>query len=144
MNVTSSTGAGGANGVTAAANAAVKSAAKTAGSVAASLDSNTFLTLLLTQLKNQDPTKPMDSTEYVSQLATFSEVEQSTKTNAKLDSLLSSSFLDQASAIIGRTVTSSDGTVSGVVGSVRVTSDGALARLTDGRDLLLASGVVVS
>lgn len=142
MDITSSTGTSATAGVTA--TSAAKTAAKSAGSVAASLDSNTFLTLLLTQLKNQDPTKPMDSTEYVSELATFSEVEQSTKTNTKLDSLLSSSFLDQAGAIIGRTVTSSDGTISGTVGSVKVTSDGALARLTDGRDLLLASGVVVS
>ena len=124
--------------------ATTATAARAAGSFAAQLNSDTFLTLLLTQLKNQDPTKPMDSTEYVGQLATFSEVEQSTKMNTKLDSLLASSFLDQADAIIGRTVTSSDGTVSGTVQSVKVTSEGALARLTNGGEVLLASGVVIS
>ena len=119
-------------------------ATKAASSVASNLNADAFLTLFMTQLKNQDPTKPMDSTEYVSQLATLSQVEQATKTNQKLDSLLSSSFLDQADAIIGRTVTSSDGLVSGIVQSVKIASDGALARLTDGRDLLLASGISVS
>ena len=119
-------------------------AAQATSSVAAKLNAQTFLTLFMEQLKNQDPTKPMDSTEYVSQLATLSQVEQATQTNRKLDSLLSSSFLDQADAIIGRTVTSADGTVSGVVTSVKVTGDGALATLKDGSSLLLQSGISVS
>ncbi|SFL54274.1 flagellar hook assembly protein FlgD [Methylorubrum salsuginis] len=119
-------------------------AAKAATSVASKMNADTFLTLLMAQLQNQDPTKPMDSTEYVGQLATFSQVEQATKTNQKLDSLLSASFLDQADAIIGRTITSDDGTVSGIVESVRVTSDGAVAKLKDGREMLLASGLSIS
>lgn len=119
-------------------------AAQATSSVAARLNAQTFLTLFMEQLKNQDPTKPMDSTEYVSQLATLSQVEQATQTNKKLDSLLSSSFLDQADAIIGRTVTSADGTVSGVVTSVKVTGDGAVATLRDGSSLLLQSGISVS
>jgi flagellar basal-body rod modification protein FlgD len=36
---------------------------------------STFLTLLVTQLKNQDPTKPADSTQFVTQLAQFSQLE---------------------------------------------------------------------
>ncbi|MDR7040031.1 flagellar basal-body rod modification protein FlgD [Methylobacterium sp. BE186] len=124
--------------------ATTAAAAKAAGTVASKLNADAFLTLFMTQLKNQDPTKPMDSTEYVGQLATLSQVEQATKTNQKLDSLLASSFLDQAEAIIGRTVTSADGAVSGTVRSVRITGDGALARLADGREMLLASGIVVS
>jgi flagellar basal-body rod modification protein FlgD len=119
-------------------------AAKAATSVASKLNADTFLRLLMAQLQNQDPTKPMDSTEYVGQLATFSQVEQATKTNQKLDSLLSASFLDQADAIIGRTITSSDGTISGVVASVRVTSDGANAKLADGREMLIAPGISIS
>lgn len=109
-----------------------------------SVDYQSFLKLLMAQMKNQDPTKPMDSTEYVSQLATLSQVEQATQTNKKLDSLLSSSFLDQAEALVGRTITSADGTVSGVVTSVKVTSDGAVATLKDGSSLLLQSGISVS
>jgi flagellar basal-body rod modification protein FlgD len=103
-----------------------------------------FLRLLLTQMKNQDPTDPMKSTEYMAQLATFSQVEQAVKSNEKLDALLSSSALAQADSVIGRTVTSADGTVSGKVTSVKITSQGPLATLTTGRELLLGQGIVVS
>ena len=119
-------------------------AAKAATSVASKMNADTFLQLLMAQLQNQDPTKPMDSTEYVGQLATFSQVEQATKTNQKLDSLLTSSFLNQADAIIGRTLTSADGLTTGTVQSVRVTGDGVVAKLTDGREMLLASGISIS
>ncbi|MCJ2036273.1 flagellar hook assembly protein FlgD [Methylobacterium sp. J-068] len=124
--------------------ATTAAATKTATGIAASMNADTFLTLLMTQLKNQDPTKPMDSTAYVSELATFSQVEQATKTNTKLDSLLSSSFLSQADQIIGRTITSADGTTSGEVQSVKITSEGALARLTSGQDVLLTEGISLS
>jgi flagellar basal-body rod modification protein FlgD len=119
-------------------------AAKAATSVAAKMNADTFLKLLMAQLQNQDPTKPMDSTAYVGQLATFSQVEQATKTNQKLDSLLTSSFLNQADAIIGRTLTSADGLTTGTVQSVRVTGDGVMAKLADGREMLLASGISIS
>lgn len=48
-----------------------------------------FMKLLVAQMKNQDPLSPMDATEYVSQLATFSQVEQLTSVNAKLDGMSS-------------------------------------------------------
>ena len=124
--------------------ATTAAATKSATGIAASMNADTFLTLLMTQLKNQDPTKPMDSTAYVSELATFSQVEQATKTNTKLDSLLSSSFLSQADQIIGRTITSADGTATGEVQSVKITSEGALARLTNGQDVLLTQGISLS
>lgn len=110
----------------------------------ASLDYNTFLKLLLAQLKNQDPTKPMDSTEYMSQLASFSNVEQSIKTNSKLDSLLTTQALSQAESLIGRTLTSADGTVTGQVVSVTVNSDGSVATLADGQTIAMGAGVKVS
>jgi flagellar basal-body rod modification protein FlgD len=111
---------------------------------AASLDYNTFLKLLLAQLKNQDPTKPMDSTEYMSQLASFSNVEQSIKTNSKLDSLLTTQALSQAESLIGRTLTSADGTVTGEVVSVTVTSDSSVATLKSGQTITMGAGVTVS
>ena len=137
MDVTSSTSNSGSQARTTA--GAVK-----ATGFAASLNADTFLTLLVTQLKHQDPTKPMDSTEYISQIATLSQVEQGAKTNQKLDDILSSSFLAQADQIIGRTVTSADGTVTGQVKSVMITSEGAQANLMDGRSLLLSEGITVS
>jgi flagellar basal-body rod modification protein FlgD len=53
-----------------------------------SSDFKTFLTLLTAQMRNQDPLKPMDSTEFVAQLASFSSVEQQIETNSKLNELL--------------------------------------------------------
>ncbi|MCU4651591.1 flagellar hook assembly protein FlgD [Roseibacterium sp. SDUM158016] len=50
-------------------------------------DFQTFLQLLTTQLKNQDPLNPMESTEYATQLATFSGVEQQVRTNELLETL---------------------------------------------------------
>jgi flagellar basal-body rod modification protein FlgD len=108
------------------------------------LDYNAFLQLLITQLKNQDPTAPMDPTEQVSQLATFSAVEQQVKTNAKLDSLLTSFALSQADSVIGRTVTSADGETSGKVASVRIVDGGAVAVLANGSEVTLGSGVTIS
>ncbi|WP_417806549.1 flagellar hook capping FlgD N-terminal domain-containing protein [Thioclava sp.] len=52
-----------------------------------SADFQTFLTMLTAQLQNQDPLNPVDSTDYATQLATFSGVEQQVKTNDLLESL---------------------------------------------------------
>ncbi len=52
-----------------------------------SSDFQTFLTLLTTQLENQDPLNPLDSSEFAVQLATFSGVEQQVKTNDLLRDL---------------------------------------------------------
>ncbi len=108
------------------------------------LDYDSFLTLLVAQLKNQDPTEPRDSAQYIAQLATFSNVEQSIKSNAKLDQLITSLALSQADAVIGHTVTSADGSVSGKVAALKIITGGALAVLTDGTELPLGAGVTIS
>ncbi|MEJ1117755.1 flagellar hook assembly protein FlgD [Phyllobacterium sp. CCNWLW109] len=110
----------------------------------AGADYQTFLKLLVAQMKNQDPTKPMDATQQVTQLAQFSSVEQAVQMNAKLEQLLASSSLSQADGIIGRTVTSLDGKVSGVVESVRIYSDGMVAKLKGGAELIITAGIVIS
>jgi flagellar basal-body rod modification protein FlgD len=51
-------------------------------------DFETFLKLLTTQMRNQDPLKPAESTEFVAQLASFSGVEQQVRANARLDGIL--------------------------------------------------------
>lgn len=48
------------------------------------LDQKDFLALMTAQLKNQDPTKPVDNLEYVQQMAMFSQLAGTTETNAKL------------------------------------------------------------
>lgn len=58
---------------------------------------DTFLTLLTTQLKNQDPTSPMDSKEFTNQLVMFSQVEQSINQNKNLEKLISMFAAQQSS-----------------------------------------------
>jgi flagellar basal-body rod modification protein FlgD len=107
-------------------------------------DYNTFLQLLITQLKNQDPTNPVDNTEQIAQLASFSAVEQQTQTNQKLDLLLTYAGLDKASSMIGKQITSADGEVSGVVQSVSLGDDGLVATLTSGDTVTVTSGVQIA
>ena len=107
------------------------------------LDYDMFLNLLVAQLKNQDPTEPLDPTEQIAQLATFSQVEQTIQTNKRLEEILQATNLGQAAAVIGRTLTSSDGAVSGTVSEVRVDSSGLTARLTNGAEIAIDAGVVI-
>jgi flagellar basal-body rod modification protein FlgD len=110
----------------------------------AAVDYQSFLKLLVAQMKNQDPTNPMDSTQYMAQLASFSQVEQSVQMNQKLDQMLQSSNLDQASAIIGRTITSADGETTGKVEEVRLVSNGIVAVLEGGKEVVVGAGVRIS
>ncbi|HKJ75359.1 MAG TPA: flagellar hook capping FlgD N-terminal domain-containing protein [Alphaproteobacteria bacterium] len=78
-----------------------------AASAQTSLSGNfdTFLKLLTTQMQNQDPLKPMDSTQFTDQLVQFSGVEQSIKTNQNLEkliSLVSSNNLNNAMGYLGK------------------------------------------
>ena len=58
------------------ADASVNSSASTPSSSSSLASETTFLQLLVAQIKNQDPTQPMDSTAFLSQLAQFSQLEQ--------------------------------------------------------------------
>ncbi|MAY62531.1 MAG: flagellar basal body rod modification protein [Rhizobiales bacterium] len=109
----------------------------------AMVDYDTFLTLLVAQMKNQDPTEPMDSTEQIAQLATFSQVEQTIQTNKNLEMLIQSTTLSQAGSMIGRTLESADGTQSGIVQEVQVYSDGLLATLDNGMQVVIGAGITI-
>ena len=50
-------------------------------------DKSTFLQLLVAQIKNQDPTKPQDGVEFITQLAQFSSLEQQLTANKELTSI---------------------------------------------------------
>ena len=78
-----------------------------------------FLTLLTTQLKNQNPLDPMDTNQFTQQLVQFAGVEQQLKTNDRLDGILSSS--KSASAA----------TATSYIGKA-ITADGSTAELTSG------------
>ncbi len=79
-------------------------------------DSNVFLTLMLKQLESQDPTQPTDNTEWLSQLAQYSSLEQMSKMNSGLENcaqyinamyndMMLNSEINQTLAMIGKDVT---------------------------------------
>ena len=107
------------------------------------VDYDTFLHLMMAQMQNQDPTNPMDASEQLAQLASFSQVEQSIQTNAKLETLLTNLSFGQVDDLIGRTVTDANGT-TGVVDKVEVYSDGTVLALDNGKGILLGPGVTIS
>lgn len=104
--------------------AAITSAQQTIGSSSSSsvtgsqtiADSfDTFLSLLTTQLKNQDPTKPLDTNEFTQQLIQYTEVEQLLQSNKKLEALLQLSSASTSMSLInyvGKEITSAGDTTS--------------------------------
>jgi flagellar basal-body rod modification protein FlgD len=110
----------------------------------ASLNYDSFLKLLIAQMKNQDPTEPMDASQQMSQLASFSQVEQAIQTNTHLKSMLQAEALTRAGDIVGKYITSADDTVTGKIKEVQVYSDGVIALTEGGDKVLLQAGVVVS
>ena len=88
-----------------------------------------FLTLLITQLQNQDPLNPSDSTEFTAQLAQFSSLEQLQNINTSLDGFeVYQSTLNniQTASFIGKTVTAAGDTLTvnnGVADSISIDLD---------------------
>jgi flagellar basal-body rod modification protein FlgD len=94
-----------------------------------------FLTLMLAQLKNQDPTSPVDSNTFLTQLASLSEVQGITQLNSSFSGLSSSLVSGQAlqaSSLLGHqalvssptaTLAASGGTVTGAINVPQTSSD---------------------
>ncbi len=110
----------------------------------ASGDYNTYLQLLVTDLKNQDPTKPVDPTQTVTQLATFSSLEQAVKTNDLLSALNQQASLSQGASLIGRTLTAADGSLTGRVASVKLAETGMVVNLIGGGQIQIGPGVSIA
>lgn len=93
-----------------------QSAQQTATS-AFGLGFDALLKIILTQLTYQDPLKPMDNFQFVSQLAQFSQIQIGQTTNDKLASLVTAQSNLQATGLLGRTVDIGTGTslISGKV-----------------------------
>jgi flagellar basal-body rod modification protein FlgD len=133
--------------VTSATDSTSKSTSTTTPTASNTVDYNTFLQLLIAEMKNQDPTNPMDTSQYMSQFAQLSTVEQAMQTNSKLDSLLSSQALSQADGLIGKTVTFTDSTwasFTGKVASISINTNGSVATLADGTKVAIGPGLTIS
>ncbi len=103
-------------------------AAETKGNrkVGSDMDKDAFLKLLVTQLKNQDPMKPMQDTEFIGQMAQFSSLEQMQNMNKQMAAQNNFAQLSQASSLIGKDVTlvtngEDAQTITGMVDEVRQT-----------------------
>jgi flagellar basal-body rod modification protein FlgD len=127
--VTNGTNAAGATGTGTGSTTGTGAAANSA----TTLGGTDFLTLMLAQLKNQDPTSPVDSNTFLTQLAQLSEVQGITQLNTSfstLSSSLSPSQALQASSLLGHKVLvtsttanlTANGTVTGAVNVPQTTS----------------------
>lgn len=104
-----------------------------------------FLKLMTTQLRRQDPMKPVDDTAFLAQMAQFTSLEQLTNLGTTAAQQLLAEGVSQALALSGRTVTytGDDGQVrSGVVDAV--VFDGGVPTLTVGGVRGISPGVVQS
>ena len=81
--------------------AAASSSAATSARSKLSANFDTFLKLLTEQLKNQDPTDPMDTGEFTQQLVQYSQVEQQINTNKNFETLIGLQRTSSASAALG-------------------------------------------
>ena len=81
------------------------------------LGKDDFLKLLITQLQNQDPTSPMENTEFISQMAQFSSLEQMTNMSTSFAKMADYLNSQEAAGTLGKTVELDigDTTVLGIV-----------------------------
>src|SRR5690348_7898886 len=123
-----------------AANTGATSAAGSALGQTKTLSQADFLSLLIQQMRNQDPTQPMDSSQMVSQLAQINQVSATQNLQTSFDALAQSmqgNQLLQASSMVGRDVTvpSAVGSLQGgaLDGAVNVPDGGGhtLVKITD-------------
>jgi flagellar basal-body rod modification protein FlgD len=139
----------------AATSSTTSSTANTINNALASLASNsqTFLTLLTTQLKNQDPTSPLDTNQFTAQLTQMTGVEQQLLSNQLLQQLVnqsSGSGVTSAVGLIGKNVTASGSTATLTDGSAtwQYTLGGTAAnvnvQVTDSSGNLIYSGAAPS
>ena len=115
-----------------AASAVSAGAAQAGGNALGTLSGNfqNFLGLLMTQLKNQDPTSPLDTNQFTSQLVQFTGVAQQINTNSSLTQLIQltqSGQVMQSSSLVGKQVevASDHVALQNGVGDVRFTAPGA-------------------
>ena len=106
------------------------------------LGENDFLMLMMDQLKNQDPLNPSDPTQYLSELAGFSSLEQETQIASSTSSAATQQASASALSLLGHTVSYQDSTgttQSGTVSKVDFTSSGPLLTIGSTTGISLSS-----
>jgi flagellar basal-body rod modification protein FlgD len=122
MNVT---GAGSAGSTGAITGTGSTGSSATTNAVSKDFDKDTFLKLLVAQLKYQDPTSPTDATQFMSQTAQFTVVEKLDALSALDQKVLDATRAQSAASLIGRQVTYTDYSGTSRTGTVTGTSFGS-------------------
>jgi flagellar basal-body rod modification protein FlgD len=107
-----------------------------------SVNSDTFLKLLVSQLENQNPDNPTDPTQFLSETASFEEVQQLTALSTDMTSLVGAQQSSAATSMLGQQVAGTDASgnpVSGIVTGVQLGSSGPI--LSIGNDSVPFSAV---
>src|SRR5437764_3492349 len=105
------------------------------------LDGNTFLQLLVAQLKYQNPLSPTDPTQFMSQTAQFTEVEKLQMIADQSTKLLASQQSSEATGMLGQQIVAAgpDGNdITGIVTGMRLTSTGPILKV-NGTDIALSA-----
>ena len=108
-----------------------------------------FLNLLVTQMRNQDPLKPVSDTEFIAQMAQFTSLEQTKEMSADLQHLRQSYNLTQGTALMGKPVKVATGEkenqifTNGIVTDLKVNKDGDVSVILNGQTYDLDSVIEV-
>lgn len=97
------------------------------------LDSETFMSLLVTQLRNQDPSSPMDTNQMIAQTTQLAMMEKLTAMSSTADENFSLQMRTAAAAMVGHTVTYTDAAGASATGIVTAVSyAGSVPQVTVG------------
>lgn len=140
-NTLSTTGTGSATGTSGSTTAATSTGASQ------TMGATDFLSLLTTELKNQDPLNPVDSTQSVAQLAQFSALQATTSLASNFSNFESNFAVSQASGLLGQTVTvattdtgGNAGTSTGVVKAIAVVNGKPQFTMVDAKGNAITDG----
>jgi len=110
------------------------------------LGQDEFLELLVTQMRNQDPMKPVADTEFIAQMAQFSNLEQTKEMSGDISQLRQSGAFTQAAALMGKQVSLLSGEntfTKGIVTDLAV-KDGEVRLIINGKPYELGQVVSVN
>tara|TARA_Y100000994_G_C15388756_1_gene316469 strand:+ start:103 stop:540 length:438 start_codon:yes stop_codon:yes gene_type:complete len=108
-----------------------------------------FLNLLVTQMRNQDPLKPVTDTEFIAQMAQFTSLEQTKEMSSDLERLRQSYALTQGTALMGKEVRVATGAkdnqvfTNGIVTDIEVNKDGDVSVRVNGESYELDEVIAV-
>jgi flagellar basal-body rod modification protein FlgD len=104
---------------------AIDSAALAQTTKTAGLSMDDLLKLLMTELSYQDPLKPVDNKDFLTQMAQFTSLDTTRQLNDNIQKLLTSQALNQSVGLLGKTVdasTEANGLISGLVTALQLVS----------------------